>query len=181
MPERFDAYLARIRVPLGFVLAIVYFVFSRPSPRRLVCGAVLAALGLGLRAVATGYIEKDRTLATAGPYAYTRNPLYLGSAIIAAGFALAGGVAWLAILMAAYFVGVYWPVMKREAARLGELFPQEFAAYAAVPLFFPRWRRWRDDSTGFRATLYWQNREYRALVGYLVAVLVLILKMRLFR
>lgn len=180
MPEEIGAYLARIRVRLGFLLTIVYLVFCRPTPRLLAAGAVLALFGLGLRALATGYLEKERTLATAGPYTYTRNPLYLGSAIMAAGFALAGSVLWLAVLVAAYFAGIYWPVMKREEARLRLLFPEEFAAYAStVPLFFPRFGASPASSTGLRSELYWKNREYRALVGYLVAVLLLVLKMRL--
>lgn len=182
MPEELGAYLARIRVPLGFLLAIVYFAFSKPTPRLLAAGATVAALGLGLRALASGYIEKERILATGGPYAYTRNPLYLGSAIMAAGFALAGGAFWLGILMAAFFVGIYWPVMKQEEARLRMLFQEDFAAYAAsVPLFFPRLARPRVSAARFRPELYWQNREYRALAGYLAAVLLLILKIRLLR
>ena len=182
MPDGFGAYLARIRVPLSFLLAILFFAFSRPTPKLLFYGAMLAALGLGLRALATGYLEKERTLATAGPYAYTRNPLYLGSAVLAAGFALAGGVPWLAAGIAACFVGIYWPVMKREEARLRLLFPEEFAAYAAlVPLFFPRLGRARTATAPYRFDLYRRNREYRALVGYLAAILVLVLKIRFLR
>lgn len=182
MREGFDRRLARARVPLGFLLGVVYLLFSKPRPRMLILGAVIAALGLALRALAAGYLEKERTLATTGPYAFTRNPLYLGSAIIATGFAVASGVWWIVVLMATYFVGVYWPVMRHEERRLRERFPEQFAAYsAAVPLFFPRWRPASGPSPGFRSARYWRNREYRALAGYLLAVFLLTLKMRLLR
>ena len=79
----------RIRVPLGFAFAILYFWLARPAWRSLALGSVLIVLGLLLRAWASGNVRKDEALATSGPYAYTRNPLYLGSLLIGIGFAVA--------------------------------------------------------------------------------------------
>src|SRR4051812_1679262 len=97
----------RIRVPLGFIFAAAYFWFARPTCPALAIGVVISALGLGLRAFASGYVKKAQELATTGPYAYTRNPLYLGSMVIAAGFAVAARNWWLAAAMVAMFLVIY--------------------------------------------------------------------------
>src|SRR5215210_5115620 len=103
--------LQRIRVPLGFIFAAVFMVFARPSAITLIVGSVIAVIGLLARAWASGHIRKAETLAISGPYAFTRNPLYLGTFIMGVGFCVAAGVWWLALLFCALFIGIYLPVM----------------------------------------------------------------------
>ncbi len=178
--KRYAEFAARVRVPSGFLLVVVYAIFCRPLPELVAAGAGVALAGIVLRACAAGHLEKNIRLATSGPYAWTRNPLYLGSALVALGFALAGGVWWLALLFAVFLVALYLPVVGEEEAHLAKLFP-EFAAYAAaVPRFWPKppERRNPPVAARFRWTLYRKNQEYNALVGYLLSVALLVWKLR---
>lgn len=182
--ESYAERVGRIRVRAGFLLAAIYLIWAQPTPGRLLGGGAAALAGLLLRAWSAGCLEKDRKLATGGPYAYTRNPLYLGSAIAGLGFAIAGGQWWFYPLLFTFFATVYWPVMRNEQARLERLFPDEFPPYGqAVPMFWPRLRPWggRDSSPGFRVERYRKNREYRAFLGFLVIVLFLLGRMFLSR
>jgi protein-S-isoprenylcysteine O-methyltransferase Ste14 len=168
---------SRVRIPAGFAMAAVYLAFAQPSPARLAMGAVVALAGLAVRAASAGHVEKNRKLATSGPYAYTRNPLYLGSALAGVGFCIAGGRWWFFLLLAAFFAAVYVPVMRSEEAHLTVLFGEQYAAYArAVPLLRPRLTPGRAGGappTQFRAELYRYNREYEALLAFLLIVLAL--------
>ena len=161
-----SAVARRIRVPLGFVFAAVYVLLARPNWQSILVGALVCVPGLWLRALASGHIRKNEQVATAGPYAYTRNPLYLGSIVIAAGFAIAARSLVLAGAMAAIFVAVYLPVISSEEEFLRSRFP-EYAAYAErVPRLLPRLRRSAPASQArFSAALYWAHREYSALLG----------------
>jgi protein-S-isoprenylcysteine O-methyltransferase Ste14 len=178
--KRYKEWAARTRVPLGFLMLAVYAVAARPTVWLLAAGGGVAWLGLLLRAWACGHLDKNRALATGGPYAYVRNPLYLGTAIVAAGFAIAGGVWWIAGLFAAFLLLVYLPVVQEEEAHLAALFP-EYQGYAArVPRYWPSWRKPRDVQRGeqrYRMRLYWQNQEYNALVGYLFGLALLFWKL----
>jgi protein-S-isoprenylcysteine O-methyltransferase Ste14 len=180
--KRYAETAARMRVPSGFGLLAVYVVCARPATVSVAVGAAVALLGILLRACAAGHLEKNQRLATSGPYAYTRNPLYLGSALVALGFAIAARVWWLGLSFAAYLAVVYLPVVWEEEARLAELFP-EFSRYAAaVPRFWPAGGRgaaavYSGASTGFRWALYWKNQEYNASLGYLFGLIVLLWKM----
>lgn len=179
--KRYAELAARVRVPSGFVVAVLYVVFSHPTPRSLAAGLPVASAGLLLRAWATGHLAKNERLATSGPFAYTRNPLYLGTLTVAAGFAMAGGNPWLAALFLAYFEMVYVPVIREEEAHLRRLFP-EYDAYAArVPRLLPRLGSRREpalaDAGKFRWSLYLRNREYQALAGFLAGVAMLIIKL----
>lgn len=176
MARAYAAWAARWRVPLGFLLAVVYLVFSRPTCRLLAAGAAIAGLGLLIRAWAAGCLAKNQTVAMHGPYAYTRNPLYLGSAVIAAGFLLAGGNWVLAIACAALFAAVYIPVIRREEEYLRRTFGAVYDHYAQrVPLFLPRFRR-EPGEKAFQWQQYRKNREYEALLGYLALILLLLCK-----
>ena len=126
-------------MPLGFLCAALFILFARPRPATLIAGAVVSLVGVLLRAWASGHIRKNDALATSGPYAYTRNPLYLGSFILGLGFTIGSGRWWLGIVFAALFLGIYLPVMRVESATLAQLFGEDFQAYAgAVPVFLPR-------------------------------------------
>ena len=114
--------MQRWRVPLGFLCGALFVLFARPRPQTLALGGIIALLGLALRAWAAGHIRKNAELATSGPYAHTRNPLYLGSFLLGIGFTVASGRAILGLLFAALFLGIYLPVMRVEAATLAALF-----------------------------------------------------------
>ncbi len=181
----YAAWAARWRVPLGFALGVAYLIFARPSVSLLIAGSLVALAGVAVRAHAAGYLEKNQRLTTSGPYARTRNPLYLGSLLIGTGFAIAGG-RWILGLA---FVGLFWliyiPVMRREADFLRREFAGLYDQYAAsVPLFLPRLSAWHDASTEamrFRWDQYRKNREYEAALGYAAGIILLALKIVLAR
>ncbi|HEX4950190.1 MAG TPA: isoprenylcysteine carboxylmethyltransferase family protein [Blastocatellia bacterium] len=172
------ATLQRLRVPLGFLTALLFLVFSQPSWQTIAIGAPIALCGVAIRAWASGHLRKNAELAVSGPYAYTRNPLYFGSFILAIGVVICGGSWWLAVLLLGFFLAVYLPVMQAEAAHMHELFPNDFAAYERnVPLFLPRLTAWRKGATAsFDQRLYLKYREYRAAMGVVVVIGILILK-----
>jgi len=166
----------RIRVPLGFVFAAFYLWRAMPSWASLLTGTAIALLGISLRAVASGHVEKDRVLATSGPYAYVRNPLYAGSIIIGIGFTVAARDVWVLIAFVLLFVVVYIPVIRSEEAFLRGSFP-EYGDYAQrVPSLLPRTLRFRQMTEGFSRELYFSHREYNALLGAAAVVGALVVK-----
>ena len=166
----------RIRVPLGFAFAALYVWLARPSLRSIMLGATVAVMGLVIRALASGHVRKNEQLATSGPYAYTRNPLYLGSLIIAIGFTLASRSWIIAVVAAAMLVTIYIPVIRSEEEFLRARFP-EFADYCRnVPRLLPRFRAARGSVGSFSAHLYWKHREYNAALGSTLIVAVLVVK-----
>ena len=172
----------RIRVPLGFLFAAVFLLLARPTWRSIILGSAIAAAGLAIRALASGHVRKNEQLTTTGPYAYTRNPLYLGSLIMAGGFTLASRSWVLAAIVIAMLIAIYLPVIRSEEDFLRAHFP-EFDDYARhVPRLFPRLRpRHRSGAGSFSAELYWQHREYNAALGAALIVSVLIAKTLWFR
>src|SRR6188474_1722406 len=185
MSRRGGTWIQRWRVPLGFLCGAAFIFFARPTPRALLIGASVSLLGLALRAWAAGHIRKNAQLATSGPYAFTRNPLYLGSFLLGLGFTIASGRLVLGLLFAALFLGIYFPVMRVEASTMAELFGHEYESYKeAVPLFFPRLTPFRQAEAGpvkFDGKLYLRYREYRAALGLMAAWGLLILKTYLIR
>lgn len=180
MNKDFPAFVARWRVPLGFALGIAYLVFAQPTAPLLIAGSAVAFVGLGIRAYAAGCLEKDRTLATGGPYAYTRNPLYLGSLLIGIGFVLAGAQWALGVVFGIFFLVVYGPVMRREERNLRQRFGKIFDDYAsAVPLFFPYRKSFGATGEKFTWRRYRKNHEYEAALGYLACIIFLVLKILL--
>jgi len=170
--------LQRIRVPLGLVFAIVFLVFARPTPLWLAVGGVIAVIGLAIRAWASGHIRKASVLATSGPYAFTRNPLYVGSLLIGSAFCIASGVWWLAVLFCVLFLGIYFPVMRVEAADIRNIFGADFDEYErSVPLLIPRVTPWKRSGEKFDFRLYLRYREYRAAMGVAAALGFLVTKM----
>lgn len=170
----------RIRVPLGFAFAVLYFWLARPTWRSIALGTVLIVPGLVIRALASGHVRKNEALATSGPYAHTRNPLYLGSLLIGIGFAVAARSWWVGGVLVVMFFAIYLPVIQGEEQFLRERFP-EFEEYAQrVPRMLPRIvpaRSGSDDPGGFSMELYLKHREWNALLGAVGIVVVLVVKM----
>ncbi|MEP6900913.1 MAG: isoprenylcysteine carboxylmethyltransferase family protein [Actinomycetota bacterium] len=173
--------LQRLRVPLGFLFAIIFLIFAKPMPVTLLIGAVVSVLGILLRGWASGHIRKNQNLAISGPYAFTRNPLYLGSFLLGVGFTIASSIWWLALIFIALFLGIYLPVMRVEAEDLTQIFGEDFVEYTEnVPLFLPRLTAWKMSVEKFDFQLYLRYREYRAALGLIFALAILVVKVYFF-
>jgi protein-S-isoprenylcysteine O-methyltransferase Ste14 len=177
------AFFARWRVRLGYPLAIVVLWLARPSPKSILAGAAVGALGLWVRARAAGHLHKHEVLTTTGPYAYTRNPLYLGSFILTMGAGIAAHSWPSALILFCYFALFYSFVMRREERELYQHHGDAFREYArAVPLFLPRLTPAKLSSgngAAFSFAQYKRNREYRAAIGFLLLLLVFVVIWRL--
>ena len=167
----------RVRVPLGFAFAFLYVWLARPSRNSILIGTLVVLPGLWVRGLASGHVRKNRELTISGPYAYTRNPLYLGTLILAAGFAVAGRSWALAGIMVVIFLAIYIPVIWSEEAFLRANF-REFSDYSArVPRLLPRLRAVGMGKSAFSWELYRQHREYNAILGAAAMMAILIAKL----
>ena len=176
-PKPYADAVARLRVPSGFVIVAVFAWFSHPDALSLAIGLPISMIGLALRAWAAGSLAKNRQLSTGGPYAYTRNPLYIGTLVVAAGLAVAARSPGLAALFAAIFALVYLPVIQNEQQHLRNLFTG-YADYAAhVPILWPRFTPFpQRNPSPFRFSLYLRNQEYNAGAGFAAGMLFLFWK-----
>ena len=139
-------------------------------------GIPVSILGLLVRAWASGHLAKNQQLATGGPYAYVRNPLYVGTLIAAIGIVIACRNTWLALIFGAVFLLVYLPVIELEEQHLRTIFP-EYAAYAADVYRLLPIRKWRGRQGRFSSALYRKNEEYKATLGFVVALVWLLGKL----
>jgi len=167
----------RIRVPLGFLFAAFFLVRAQPQWWSLAAGSAIAMAGVWVRAISSGHVKKNEELATTGPYAYTRNPLYFGSIVIAMGFALAA-LRWeIALALVVMFAAIYIPVIQGEE----QFLTGHFANYAEycerVPRLLPRLRAGSEGASRFSRELYLQHREYNALLGTLAVITALVAKL----
>ena len=176
------AFFTRWRVRLGYPLAILVLWLARPTPKSILWAIPVGLLGLMIRAAAAGHLHKQEILTVTGPYAYTRNPLYLGSAVLTVAVAVATRSWIAAIILCAYFALFYSVVMRREEAELRAHHGVAFDDYArAVPLFFPRPTPASLSSAAagsFSFAQYNKNREYRALIGFLLLLAVFLVLWR---
>jgi protein-S-isoprenylcysteine O-methyltransferase Ste14 len=157
--------LARLRVPLGFVLAVVVLALSRPTWRSIAIGAVVGIAGQVVRLWAAGHLEKSREVTMSGPYRYTRHPLYVGSSIMAAGVAAASRSVWVALIVAVHMIVTITAAVRTEEAFLRERFGDAYDAYAE--------RRATPMPRRFSFARAWRNREYRAIAGLALAIALL--------
>ncbi len=170
---------ARWRVRLGYPLALAFAWLAAPTMESLAWGAIPAICGLVIRGAAAGHLHKHQTLATSGPYSYTRNPLYLGSAFLAIGLLIAGRSWIAAALVVVYFLFFYSGVMRTEERELRARYGAEFEVYAArVPLFLPSFAAGVKSGKPFSFAQYKVNREYQAALGFLLAMALLYAKMK---
>lgn len=166
----------RVRVPLGFLFAAAYIWLAAPTRASVAAGVSLALVGLLIRGLASGYVKKNESLAVSGPYAFTRNPLYLGSLIIAAGFTVAARSWWIALIAAALLLAVYFPVIRSEEEFLRARFPDFVEYERRVPRLVPRLRPYGSSAEPFSWHLYWKHREYNAALGLLLMAGILVAK-----
>jgi protein-S-isoprenylcysteine O-methyltransferase Ste14 len=169
----------RIRVPLGFVFAALYLWLAHPSRFSLLWGSALVLAGLIIRVLASGHVRKNEELTTSGPYAYTRNPLYLGSIVLAAGFVVASRNWIVAVIALALLFVIYLPVIRGEEQFLRSQFA-EFEHYAqSVPRLFPYRAPYGSSPGSFNWHLYWKHREYNAAIGAALMIAALTAKVLL--
>jgi protein-S-isoprenylcysteine O-methyltransferase Ste14 len=167
----------RIRVPLGFLFAAFFLVRARPHWWSLAAGSAVALTGVWIRAISSGHVKKNEELATSGPYAYTRNPLYFGSIVIAAGFALAA-LRWeIAVALVILFAAIYVPVIRGEEHFLTRHFANYSEYCSRVPRLLPRLRAGEPGRSRFSPELYRKHREYNALLGTLALIAALAMRM----
>jgi len=167
-------FWTRWRVRLSYPVALAAYFLALPTPRSLAIGATISLLGLLLRGWAAGHLRKHEQLTLSGPYAFTRNPLYLGSFLLAAGCLIVGRSWIAAALFALYFLLFYPAVMRREEAELRARYAAAFDEFARrVPLFFPLPGRAPASDANFSWQLYCRNREYQAALGFVVGIALL--------
>jgi len=181
---RWQRIARRIRVPLGFVFAAVFLWLAQPTWKTMLLSLLLVAPGVWLRAYAAGYVRKNRELTRTGPYAYTRNPLYLGSTMIAFGFAIAAGNWIILTALAVLFAAIYIPTIQSEEAYLREHFAGFDEYSRKVPRLFPRLTAAEfpanENASGgkFSGAQWRHHREYNALMG--AGAIYFVLAVRLF-
>jgi protein-S-isoprenylcysteine O-methyltransferase Ste14 len=166
--------LAKLRVPLGFGCAVVVLWLARPTPASLLWGAAVATIGEALRVWAAGHLNKSREVTSSGPYRWFAHPLYVGSSVMGVGLAVASASLIVAMLIAMYLAATIGAAIRSEEAFLRGKFGDDYDA----------WRRGRgrspaaqaEASRRFSVAQAIANREYRALAGVVVAMLLLLLK-----
>jgi protein-S-isoprenylcysteine O-methyltransferase Ste14 len=174
-PKPYADFVARLRVTSGFLLVLVFAWLSHPDSQSLALGLPFSLLGLLLRGWAAGHLRKNICLAESGPYAHVRNPLYLGTLLVALGFVIASRRWILALLFAVVFGLIYFPVIELEEQHLRDLFP-DYAQYSKrVPSLWPALSAGKSTAR-FTWSQYGRNREYQALLGFLAGETLLIFK-----
>ncbi len=174
-PKPYADRVARLRVVAGFIMVAAFAWLSSPTLTSLAVGLPVAAIGLAVRAWAAGHLEKNQQLADGGPYRFVRNPLYIGTLLAAAGFAIASCRWELALLFAVVFLTVYLPVIELEEQHLRKIF-DSYAAYAdRVPMLLPQIPG-RPSARRFRWAVYLKNEEYQAGLGFILGAALLVWK-----
>lgn len=174
------SFVQRVRVPLGFIFAVVFALYSQPTAAWLRYGIIIAAMGLILRLWSSAYLKKHQALCLAGPYRWTRNPLYLGSFLLGTGFSVAAANLWLLLLFGILFPAIYIPVMRKEETELTKVYGSEYQEYRKrVPAFFPSLRPLAvSEKSNFSLHQIVLNREYKAVLGFLTIAVFLLVKLK---
>lgn len=174
-PKPYADFVQRLRVPCGFLLLITFAFLSHPSRISMLIGVPVSVLGLLLRGWASGHLAKDQQLATSGPYSYIRNPLYAGTLLVALGIVIASRSIWLGLIFAGAFGLIYLPAIELEEQHLSEIFPQYAAYMRQIRRFLPV-KRISGANRQFTWALYRRNEEYKAALGFLLALAWLLWK-----
>jgi protein-S-isoprenylcysteine O-methyltransferase Ste14 len=168
-PKPYADFVMRMRVPSGFLLGISFGLLASPTPMSLLYGPLLAFPGLALRGWAAGHLRKNQDLADGGPYAWTRNPLYLGTLLVALGLALAAQ-SWIVLAVTVAVFGlVYLPVIEQEEQHLIKLFAGYREYAERVPLLLPKIPK-SPGSGDFDFSLYIKNEEWKATAAYMIGM-----------
>jgi protein-S-isoprenylcysteine O-methyltransferase Ste14 len=160
-------FVVRKRTLFSLLIPIIFVVFARPQLPLLLAGIVLAVAGEALRIWAAGCISKNAVLACRGPFAYVRNPLYLGSLLIAVGYCFMSGLWWSVLVTAAMYYYFYYGTIYNEEEHLKTVLGEPYERYsAAVPRLLPRLSPYRDaEGSPFAWRQVWYNREQQSIIG----------------
>lgn len=175
-PKKFAEFVARTRVVAGFSVLGLFLWLSTPTLKSVALGGAVGLAGVLIRAWAAGHLAKNQQLATSGPYAYVRNPLYAGTLIAGIGFGVAGAHWAIGALLIVFFILYYLPVVEEEERHLAKILPGYDAYREKTPKLFPRLSPAYLGGPGFRRDLYIRNREYQAFIGYLLVLALLAAK-----
>ena len=175
-PKQYAELAARTRVPAGFLVMGAFLWLARPTALTLAVGVSVALLGLALRAWAAGHLAKNQRLATSGPYAHVRNPLYVGTLLVGLGFAIAGGRPLVGAALVTFFVLWYLPVVEEEERHLAKILPGYEDYRSRVPKLWPAISARYAAGEPFRFALYRKNREYQAFIAFALTLALLLAK-----
>jgi len=154
-------------------------VLARPTILSLLLGGVIVIVGEAFRVWASGHLLRNMTLTTSGPYAYLRDPLYLGRLLLLVGFCVMGwGYTWVVLLagLAVFFFNYMPRKYRKEMAALEKRFGEAYQRYSSqTSSLIPRLKPYPNaDKKPWRFDLFWkENREQYFLGGEIVLVLVL--------
>lgn len=169
-------FAEKYRGKIGVVVALTIIIISKSNRLGFLTGFLISSLGNLLRVWASGYIRKERELATSGPYSLTRNPLYLGNFLIGAGFCIASWQIISIPIFFLYFLLFYIPLIRIEEKRMKEIFGEDYIQYKkSVPVFFPRFGKIK-KSGKFSLRNFMENKEWRAIISTLIFYLAILLK-----
>ncbi len=154
----------------GFIVVAAFLWLSRPTPLWLATGGAIALVGLGVRAWAAGHLRKNQQLATSGPYAHVRNPLYVGTLLTGLGFAVAGANPLIGAVLVGFFLLFYLPVVEEEESHLAKILPGFDEYRRRVPRLLPKLAPQYSGGPPFSGELYLKNREYQAFLGFLLVI-----------
>jgi len=173
----YSHWIRRNRRNVGIPLALVVLILAKFDARYLWLSIAMVASGEAIRIWAAGHLQKEKVMTTGGPYRLIRNPLYLGSFLIAAGFSVVAGSIWVWLIVFAYFLLCYIPVIRYEENILREKFPDEYPPYAqAVPALYPGTRLYPKSTTFFTWKQALKNKEYNAVLGILAGYVCLFVR-----
>lgn len=161
-----NRFVVRKRIFFSLLLPMIIVIFARPTPGTLAAGVALVVVGEAIRIWAAGCISKNRELACTGPFAYVRNPLYVGSLLIGIGYCVMSGLWWSFLVMAGFYYWFYFGTIVSEEEHLRSVLGDAYERYTqAVPRLIPRLSPWRGDGPAFTWDRVWHNREYESIVG----------------
>jgi len=179
---KIEKIINRWRVKAGYIGAVLVLILAKPSLFSLLIGILFSIFGLLIRTWSSGHLNKEKKLATGGPYQYTRNPLYLGNLILGISIVLGCRSWWVFGIFIVYFLFFYPATIKREKERMMKFFQSEYKNYEKnVPLFFPSFKKsYPPNNSSFNWALYKKNKEYRALIGAMLFWLAMTARMIIF-
>ncbi|MDQ6986413.1 MAG: isoprenylcysteine carboxylmethyltransferase family protein [Mariprofundaceae bacterium] len=168
-----EAWFASHRIVATAPVALLLVVLADPTPLLLIIGGTLVVLGEAGRMWSSGHIDKNQQLATAGPYAHTRNPLYVANLLLLVGFCVMSGHAWVTALALLAFAMIYRPVIRHEAQHMDKLFGEDYRQWSIdVPLFFPRLTPAKNTVGSFSWALVIQHREHKNAAAFLLGIAI---------
>lgn len=175
-PKKFAEFVARTRVFAGFIVLTAFLFLSTPSIESIALGGSIGFIGVAIRAWAAGHLAKNEQLATSGPYAYVRNPLYVGTMVAGIGFAIAGAHWSIGALLIVFFIVYYLPVVGEEESHLATILDGYDEYRRRTPKLWPRLTPAYTGGHRFRSSLYLRNQEYQAFFGYSIVLAILAAK-----